>query len=64
MHPLFDASPYIMTAIKKRIEELESELTELGSIRELQLQESELSGKISGLEKKIQYAEIEQVTLK
>lgn len=53
-----------MTAIKKRIEELESELTELGSIRELQLQESELSGKISGLEKKIQYAEIEQVTLK
>ncbi|CAM8933284.1 unnamed protein product [Rhodiola kirilowii] len=50
-------------AIKKRIEELESELEGLGSIRDLQLQESELSGKISGLEKKIQYAEIEQKSI-
>ena len=38
------------------------ELEELGSIREMQLKESEASGKISGLEKKIQYAEIEKVT--
>lgn len=33
----------------------------LGSIRELQIKESEASGKISGLERKIQYAEIEKV---
>lgn len=38
------------------------ELEELGSIREMQLKESEASVKISGLEKKIQYAEIEKVT--
>lgn len=38
------------------------ELEELGSIREMQVKESEASGKISGLEKKIQYADIEKVT--
>ena len=32
-----------------------------GSLREMQLRESEASGRISGLEKKIQYAEIEKV---
>lgn len=47
--------------LKKRKEQLESELEVLGSIREMQLRESETSGKISGLEKKIQYAEIEKV---
>ncbi|KAI7730151.1 hypothetical protein M8C21_001439 [Ambrosia artemisiifolia] len=46
--------------LKKKKEGLEAELQELGSIRELQLKESEASGKISGLEKKIQYAEIEK----
>lgn len=40
---------------------MELELEELGSIREMQVKESEASGKISGLEKKIQYAEIEKV---
>lgn len=43
-------------------EQLELELEELGSIREMQVKESEASGKISGLEKKIQYADIEKVT--
>lgn len=44
---------------------MESELATLESIRDLQLKESEVSGKISGIEKKIQYAEIEKVeTLK
>lgn len=46
--------------LKKNKEQFESELDELGSIREMQLRESEMSGKISGLEKKIQYAEIEK----
>lgn len=49
-------------AKKKEKEQFESELEELGSIREMQLKESEASGRISGLEKKIQYAEIEKVT--
>lgn len=48
--------------LKKKKEQFESELEELGSIREMQLKESEASGRISGLEKKIQYAEIEKVT--
>lgn len=47
--------------LKKLKEQYESELEELGSIREMQLKESEASGRISGLEKKIQYAEIEKV---
>ncbi|KAL3531229.1 hypothetical protein ACH5RR_010551 [Cinchona calisaya] len=46
--------------LKKKKEGFESEMEELGSIREMQLRESEASGKISGLEKKIQYAEIEK----
>ncbi|KAJ0051873.1 hypothetical protein Pint_01726 [Pistacia integerrima] len=46
--------------LKKNKEQFESELEELGSIREMQLRESEMSGKITGLEKKIQYAEIEK----
>lgn len=47
--------------LKKLKEQYESELEELGSLREMRLKESELSGKISGLEKKMQYADIEKV---
>lgn len=46
--------------IKKNKERLEAEMEELGSIREMQMKESEASGKISGLDKKIQYSEIEK----
>ncbi|KAL6994798.1 Structural maintenance of chromosomes protein 1 [Sarracenia purpurea var. burkii] len=49
--------------LKKKKEGFELELEELGSIREMQLKESEASGKISGLEKKIQYAEIEKKSI-
>ncbi|KAG6429104.1 hypothetical protein SASPL_107143 [Salvia splendens] len=49
--------------LKKKKEDLESELDKLGSIREMQLKESEASGKISGLEKKIQYTEIEKKSI-
>ncbi|KAJ6773725.1 STRUCTURAL MAINTENANCE OF CHROMOSOMES SMC FAMILY MEMBER [Salix purpurea] len=49
--------------LKKKKEQLESELEELGSIREMHLKESEASGKMSGLEKKIQYAEIEKKSI-
>ncbi|XAR61094.1 hypothetical protein NMG60_11034705 [Bertholletia excelsa] len=49
--------------LKKKKEGFESELEEIGSIREMQLKESEASGKISGLEKKIQYAEIEKSSI-
>lgn len=46
--------------LKKKKEGFEAELEEIGSVREMQLKESETSGKISGIEKKIQYAEIEK----
>ncbi|XP_009766461.1 structural maintenance of chromosomes protein 1 [Nicotiana tabacum] len=49
--------------LKKKKEGLESEFEKLGSIREMQLKESEASGKISGLEKKIHYAEIEKKSI-
>lgn len=49
--------------LKKKKGGLESELEELGSIREMQLKESEASGRISGLEKKIHYAEIEKKSI-
>ncbi|XP_010519358.1 PREDICTED: structural maintenance of chromosomes protein 1 [Tarenaya hassleriana] len=46
--------------LKKKKEEYEVQLEKIGSIREMQIKESEISGKISGLEKKIQYAGIEK----
>lgn len=49
--------------LKKKREDLESELEKLGSIREMQLKESEASGKISGLEKNIQYKDIEKSSI-
>ncbi|EPS57154.1 condensin complex components subunit, partial [Genlisea aurea] len=48
---------------KNKKEEYESELEKLGSIRDMQLKESGASGKISGLEKKIQYTEIEKKSI-
>lgn len=50
-------------ALKKNKERYESEMAELGSVREMQIKEAEASGKISGLERKIQYAEIEKKTI-
>ncbi|MCH85889.1 structural maintenance of chromosomes protein 1-like, partial [Trifolium medium] len=47
-------------AYLKKKEQYESELEQLGSIRDMHLKESETAGKKSGLEKKIQYAEIEK----
>ncbi|KAF6150932.1 hypothetical protein GIB67_026853 [Kingdonia uniflora] len=49
--------------IKKNKEKLEMQMEELGSIREMQMKESEASGKISGLEKKIQYSKIEKKSI-
>ncbi|CAA7046124.1 unnamed protein product [Microthlaspi erraticum] len=49
--------------LMKKKEEFELELEKIGSIREMQIKESEISGKISGLEKKIQYAEIEKKSI-
>ncbi|KAL8142615.1 hypothetical protein V2J09_015647 [Rumex salicifolius] len=46
--------------IKKQKEIKEAELESLGSPRDMHVKESELSGKISGLEKKLSYAEIEE----
>ncbi|TXG65290.1 hypothetical protein EZV62_006565 [Acer yangbiense] len=46
---------------RRNKEQFESQLENLGSIREMQLKESEISGRIIGLQKKIQYAEIEKV---
>jgi structural maintenance of chromosome 1 len=39
-------------------------MAELGSVRETQSKEAEASGKITGLEKKIQYADIEKVPVR
>uniref|UniRef100_M4D9U4 Structural maintenance of chromosomes protein n=1 Tax=Brassica campestris TaxID=3711 RepID=M4D9U4_BRACM len=50
--------------LMKKKEEYELELEKVGSIRDMQIKESEISGKISGLEKKIQYAEIEKKSIK
>ncbi|KAL4367052.1 hypothetical protein GQ457_05G003340 [Hibiscus cannabinus] len=49
--------------LKKKKEQFEVELEELGSIREMQLKESETSGRISGLEKKVQYGDIEKKSI-
>lgn len=51
----------IFSDLKKEKEGFEAELQEVGSIREMQLKESEASVKINGVQKKIQYAEIEKV---
>ncbi|KAL6210710.1 hypothetical protein ACLB2K_015942 [Fragaria x ananassa] len=50
--------------LKKKKEQFELELEELGSIREMQLKESETAGRLSGLDKKIQYADIEKKSIK
>lgn len=55
---------YPIVGLKKNKKDFESELEKLGSIREIQQKESEASARISGFEKKIQYAEIEKVTWK
>ncbi|GKA42265.1 structural maintenance of chromosomes protein 1 [Tanacetum coccineum] len=47
--------------LNKKKEGFEAELQQLGSIREMRIKESEACGKISYLEKKIQFAEIEKV---
>jgi len=52
---------FFFSGLNKKKEQYEAELESLGSIRDMHLKESEASGKISGLEKKIQYAEIEKV---
>lgn len=47
-------------ARKKKRDQLESELEKLGSVRELQMKESEVAQRITGLEKKIHYLNIEK----
>ncbi|KAG0474700.1 hypothetical protein HPP92_014386 [Vanilla planifolia] len=47
-------------SFKKKKDKLESEMEALGSLRELQMKESEISEKVSGLEKKIHYAKKEE----
>ncbi|KAI5069842.1 hypothetical protein GOP47_0016143 [Adiantum capillus-veneris] len=49
--------------LKKNKERYEAEMAELGSAREMQSKEAEAAGKISGLERKIQYADIEMKTI-
>ena len=50
-----------IAGLKKNKDRYESEMAELGSARETQSKEAEATGKITGLEKKIQYADIEKV---
>ncbi|GAB2282248.1 Structural maintenance of chromosomes protein 1 [Dionaea muscipula] len=50
--------------LKKKKQELESKLETLPSHREMHLKESEMYGKISGLDKKRKYAEIDEKNVK
>ncbi|KAL9251813.1 Structural maintenance of chromosomes protein 1-like protein [Drosera capensis] len=50
--------------LKNKKQELEAKLEGLPSHREIQLRESEISGKLSGLEKRRRYAEIEEKNTK
>ncbi|CAO2164803.1 unnamed protein product [Urochloa humidicola] len=51
-------------SLKKKKNQLESEMSELGSPRELQRKELAISEKITGLEKKLQYLNVEQSNLR
>nr|TKW19138.1 hypothetical protein SEVIR_4G304901v2 [Setaria viridis] len=51
-------------SLKKKKNQLESEMSELGSPRELQRKELAISEKITGLEKKLQYLNVEHVGLR
>lgn len=50
-----------IAALKKKKNQLETEMSELGSPRELQRKELAISEKITGLEKKLHYLNVEQV---
>lgn len=50
-----------VAALKKSKNDLESQMSELGSPRELQRKELAISEKITGLEKKLHYSNVEQV---
>lgn len=49
------------TAFKKKKDKLEAEMDALGSLRDLQIKESEITERISGLEKKIHFSKKEEV---
>lgn len=51
------------TALKKSKERFENEMAELGSSRDMSGKESEAAGRISGLERKIQYVTADKVCL-
>uniref|UniRef100_A0A453RVP4 SMC hinge domain-containing protein n=1 Tax=Aegilops tauschii subsp. strangulata TaxID=200361 RepID=A0A453RVP4_AEGTS len=51
-------------SLKKKKSKLEAEMSELGSPRELQRKELAVSEKITGLEKKLHYSNVEQNNLK
>ena len=48
-------------ALKKSKERFETEMAELGSSRDMSGKESEAAGRISGLERKIQYVSADRV---
>lgn len=48
-------------ALKKNKERFEAEMAEIGSVREMQTKEAEIEGRITGLERKLQVAELEKV---
>lgn len=50
-----------VAALKKRKNQLESEMSDLGPPRELQRKELTVPEKITGLEKKLHYLHFEQV---
>jgi len=52
-----------IAALKKKKNQWETEMSELGSPRELQRKELAISEKITGLEKKLHYSNVEQVGL-
>ena len=49
------------TVLKKSKERFETEMSELGSSRDMSGKESDAAGRISGLERKIQYVNADMV---
>ena len=58
---LLDLHAICAVALKKKKNQLESEMAELGSPRDLQRKELAVSEKITGLDKKLHYSNVEQV---
>ncbi|KAF3773284.1 Structural maintenance of chromosomes protein 1 [Nymphaea thermarum] len=54
---------HTIKGLKKNKDDYEAEMEKLGSIRDMKMKEADASGKITGLEKKIDYSNLEKKTI-